>query len=748
MKKLILFLALFSVSLWLYSTTWEIKQDGTGNFTTIQEGINASANSDTVLVYPGTYYENIDYISKSITVASLNLITGNEQYISQTIIDGNFSGSCVFMENVQDGIIHGFTIQHGSGTQPSIYGYYYGGGLYIDNSNAIISNCYIQYNETENGGGLVLVTSNVFLSNSKITYNHAIKSTGGICIGVDSILTFDEENLCDIYLNTSPWPNDIFYANLDQNIIVDTFTVIDPDVHFINNFTHTSSYTFSAQNAAIEPIASDLYAAPWGNNNNSGLNETEPLQSIALALTKIKADSLHPRTIHLADGIYSTSLNDQRFPLNLKSYVSIVGESETGTILVGDGAYSFMAAFDEEKEVTLKNFTCQNGYFRDSGVHIWFYYNTTASVENITIKDCTSSLGIVRALEISSGGYVKKLTINNIMGGFVLFLYPVDVVAEDIKISNSIPNPGNSSGGALLISSNTSISGEPTIVKNLEVINNFNDESEWDTSSSIAVSELAEAIFINATIASNTNMPGYGGAITLYSGKLTLINTIVYGNYPHQIRLDSNSVYGPSELTVVNSLIEDGVDGFYITGDYELNWLTGNFDADPLFIDNEEDFHLQDGSPCIGAGIDAVEIDGTWYYAPEYDLEGNPRPNPFNSMPDLGAYENQYGTPQVEVEEEIVMFPGETKISNFPNPFNPYTTIKLELAETGKINLSIFNIKGQKVKTLLDCTTAPGTYECNWNGKDEAGRAVSSGQYFVKLQQNGKETATKIMLLK
>ena len=749
MKPKLFFLCVFALfAVHSFSYTYHIKQDGTGNYTTIQEGINASADSDTVLVYPGTYYENINYNGKSITVGSLNLTTGNEQYITQTIIDGNFSGSCVRMEYVQDGAIHGFTIQHGSGIQPNPYDYFYGGGLYLNNTNSLIFNCFILNNETEIGGGISLANSDVFISNSKITCNHAIHSTGGICIGVNSILTFDENNLCDVYLNTSPWPNDIFYANLDQNIIVDTFTVIDPDVHFINNATHTSIYTFSAQNSVIEPIESDLYVAPWGDNNNSGLNETEPLQSIALALTKIKADSLHPRTIHLADGVYSTFSNDQRFPLNLKSYVSLIGESEEGTSLDGDGAYGFMAAFDEEKEITLKNFTCQNGFLRLNDNLVWFYYNTSTSVEDITIKDCISSEGTTRALELPEGSVSRNITIDNVMGAQSLTLYPVNISLENITIANALPNSGNGSGGALLITNNCLASGNPVTIKNLKVVNNVNNEDEWDSSASIAITDLADVVFMNATIASNTNMPGYGGAITLNSGKLTLINSIVYGNYPHQICLDSNSVYGPCELTVINSLIEDGIDGFYITGDYELNWLTGNIDADPLFIDDDEDFHLQDGSPCIGAGIDAVEIDGTWYYAPEYDIEGNPRPNPFDSMPDLGAYENQCGIPQVEVEEGIIEAPTETMISNFPNPFNPSTTIKLELADSGKIELAIYNIKGQKVKTLLNCTTAPGTYECNWNGKDELGKSVSSGQYLVKLKQNEKETAKKIMLLK
>ncbi len=112
----------------------------------------------------------------------------------------------------------------------------------------------------------------------------------------------------------------------------------------------------------------------------------------------------------------------------------------------------------------------------------------------------------------------------------------------------------------------------------------------------------------------------------------------------------------------------------------------------------------------------------------------------------MGAYEWQ----GVGIEDEEIpqLSPFKTQISNYPNPFNPSTTIKLELADAGKIELAIFNVKGQKVKTLIDAFTNKGTFETNWNGEDEKGKSVSNGQYVVKLQQNGKETATKIMLLK
>nr|MBC8415061.1 hypothetical protein [Candidatus Cloacimonadota bacterium] len=97
--KLLLLLALICANSWLHSTTWHIKQDGTGNFTTIQEGIDACANSDTILVYPGTYFENLVIEEKYMTIGSLYLTTGDESYIPQTIIDGFHNDSVIRIES-------------------------------------------------------------------------------------------------------------------------------------------------------------------------------------------------------------------------------------------------------------------------------------------------------------------------------------------------------------------------------------------------------------------------------------------------------------------------------------------------------------------------------------------------------------------------------------------------------------------------------------------------------------------------
>jgi len=86
------------------------------------------------------------------------------------------------------------------------------------------------------------------------------------------------------------------------------------------------------------------------------------------------------------------------------------------------------------------------------------------------------------------------------------------------------------------------------------------------------------------------------------------------------------------------------------------------------------------------------------------------------------------------------------KITNYPNPFNPTTTIAFEMAREGQVTIDVFNIKGQKVKTLVNGVFKVGRQDVVWNGDDANGRSVSSGVYFYRLD-SGNYTLTKKMLL-
>ena len=95
------------------------------------------------------------------------------------------------------------------------------------------------------------------------------------------------------------------------------------------------------------------------------------------------------------------------------------------------------------------------------------------------------------------------------------------------------------------------------------------------------------------------------------------------------------------------------------------------------------------------------------------------------------------------------LLPMETSLGvNFPNPFNPRTTINFQLSTESEIELSIFNIKGEKVKTLIDGKLSANFHSIEWNGTDEYGKSVSSGIYFYKMKTARFVSTKKMILMK
>jgi methionine-rich copper-binding protein CopC len=95
----------------------------------------------------------------------------------------------------------------------------------------------------------------------------------------------------------------------------------------------------------------------------------------------------------------------------------------------------------------------------------------------------------------------------------------------------------------------------------------------------------------------------------------------------------------------------------------------------------------------------------------------------------------------------IKAIPEEFKLSNnYPNPFNPTTTINYQLPKSSKVVITVYDLLGHRVKTLVNKNMEAGYYSVIWNGKNESGKTLSSGTYFYHIKA-GKNSATKKMLL-
>ena len=141
-------------------------------------------------------------------------------------------------------------------------------------------------------------------------------------------------------------------------------------------------------------------------------------------------------------------------------------------------------------------------------------------------------------------------------------------------------------------------------------------------------------------------------------------------------------------------------------------------------------------------------LGGGWNCRIALDSQEHPRIAYFNQNTDDLEYANPIIIVGTEDEITTSIDNASVIISNYPNPFNPETTINYSLKENAKVSLNIYNIKGQKVKTLVDEQLQQGEHSAIWNGRGSNGNQVSSGIYFYKMKTDNFEKTRKMILIK
>jgi flagellar hook assembly protein FlgD len=87
-------------------------------------------------------------------------------------------------------------------------------------------------------------------------------------------------------------------------------------------------------------------------------------------------------------------------------------------------------------------------------------------------------------------------------------------------------------------------------------------------------------------------------------------------------------------------------------------------------------------------------------------------------------------------------------LQNYPNPFNTSSNIKAILKERSKISITVYNLLGKEVRTLLDKELPAGEYSFEWDGKNSDGNILTSGVYFIRMEANGFQKTIKSILMK
>lgn len=142
-----------------------------------------------------------------------------------------------------------------------------------------------------------------------------------------------------------------------------------------------------------------------------------------------------------------------------------------------------------------------------------------------------------------------------------------------------------------------------------------------------------------------------------------------------------------------------------------------------------------------GLALYQRNTDNTWTELPSYNEQGRIR-----------AYTDRMG--YFRLGRKTLIVPGLTGLGqNYPNPFNPVTTITYDVGfvegPDQQVNLSIYNLLGQQVITLVNDQRSIGRHSVKWYGKDNSGISVASGMYFVHMTTStGKVQTRKVMLLR
>jgi len=177
------------------------------------------------------------------------------------------------------------------------------------------------------------------------------------------------------------------------------------------------------------------------------------------------------------------------------------------------------------------------------------------------------------------------------------------------------------------------------------------------------------------------------------------------------------------DASISNCFWDTETTSIFIPVNFYYNW-TGTIN-DTYGLSTEE---LHDQTIYIENGWDFEEI---WSINPNINW----------GYPHLIESEVGVANNNIEVIKDIYTF-------NFPNPFNPTTTIYYSISTNTNVDVTIFNIKGQKLRTLVSEFKNKGAYSIIWNGKDESNDDVASGVFIYRISTEGNSVINKLLLLK
>ena len=658
-------------------------------YSTIQSAVDASNPDDTVLVSPGTYYENINFKGKSVTV------TGNGTAESVVIDGGRNNGSTVTFSSEETGasILDGLTLTGGTGTNTSDG--LIGGGIFIqDGASPQIKNCIIKDNYASLGGGIGQWSSSGIGGNPIISYcliygDSADAYGGGIWMRASS----GSINNCTIVQNK---------ASQGSNIILTSFSagvVITNSIIWYGTIGGVGSYNYC-----------DIQGG-WSGNGNI---DKDPLLC--------DPDSYD---FHIAAN--SPCIENGQDKTLIGAYG--VGCDSIATIDTIQTAWQRTADIPEVKTLFTKDNKLYAGTWYD-GV----YLSTDSGANWSAIDSGISNYAPINAfvadnnnLYVAMWNSIFHSTDTGQTWSLVKDDFPYNSEHENIVntllMDGSLLYAGTSSG--IYVSENNG--------KDWIELSDYNVTSIIMDGTTLFIGTWGSGIYYSVNEGQNWTMIN-SGLTNLYIRFISVCNSKIFtGTDEGSIFISTDNGKG---WLLINESMKDqdgiwpGVYCFLCSGNKLYAATTGN----GIYFSNNDNVNwteMNNGLPKNLGGYTegifslsilnnemfaAVDPDGVWKLS---------LPKPVTSVND-----NSFDLPA-----HFTLF------QNYPNPFNPSTTIEYSIPKQAHVTLKVFDLLGREVKTLINEEIPAGNYKVDFNGSN-----IPSGIYFYSIEA-GRYSATKKLLL-
>ncbi len=620
-----------------------------------------------------------------------------------------------------------------------------------------IRNSIIMNNSAEFGGGLCAEIANVNLINCTIVNNNSAQGGGG---GVYSRRNSNIRIINSIFRNNEP-QNVFFDPEDDPNTLAVSFSDIeggaesveandngevewlegniDADPLFVD--PDEDDYRITDDSPCIDAGDPESHWDPDGTRSDMGafyfhqdhpdavLNVPEEFRAIQAAIDGAEDGD----TVLVHPGLYRERIDFSGKEIVVGSLFLVEPEPNfiAETIIDGEWRGTVVAITGEEvANAQLAGFTIRNGEAETNGGGLRCVGASPLIHNCAVIQNQAGENGGGISCEQGASPVISNCDVHNNEarenGGGVFVGEDCDPVVTECMIAENIVHR---TGGGVAVAG----AGSPRFER-------CRIERNYASGNGVGISclENAAPLFRNCTISRNwTDVEHNTWVVYSEASHAKFINCILYFNFSEGFFFAVENLeepMDPSSVLIACSDIENGRNSIVDSDNGVVNWLEGNIEENPRFINEEENnYFLTAQSPCIDAGTAFLVFEGdTLIDLWEHEYDGN--------APDMGAFESEF----MDISPKSANAPSVCALSGvYPNPFNSAATITYTLPEQTFVSLSIYNTRGQLVEALVDRVMPAGRHSVVWDAGD-----ISTGKYIIKLKSNSEAKYLKTLHLR